>query len=118
MTDKSAPKDFPRRPDLGSIGGAQLKVLATKVDGRFVAVEVTEEEVNARWTVCEDLVQQLVAKTARRKQEGRIDNLDAYVNKLQQWLEAQVWGGWRVTGAEARWMRDRIKALVEESTKT
>lgn len=116
MTEKSAPKYFPRGPELGSIGGAQLKVLATKIDGRFVAGEVNEEEIYGRWTVCEDLVQQLVAKTARRKQEGRIDNLDAYVNKLQQWLEAQVWDGWRVTGPEARWMRDRIKVLVEEST--
>nr|WP_315848395.1 hypothetical protein [uncultured Rhodoferax sp.] len=116
MTDKSAPKDFPRRPDLGSIGGAQLKVLATKFDGRFVAGQVTEEEVSARWTVCEDLVQQLATKTARRKQEGRIENLNVFVNKLQQWLESQVWDGWRVTGPEARWMRDRIKLLVEQVT--
>lgn len=78
----------------------QPKLLLSKVDGRFLP-DIVEEEVNRRWLVCEDLVQQLVVKTVRRMKEGRVNDLDDYVNRLQLWLEAQAWDGWKVTSAEA-----------------
>lgn len=109
---KKAPEDFPREPALGSISGVQSKLLVTKVDGKFKS-DVDEEEIYRRWLVCEDLVQQLTVKTTKRMREGRVPDLDDYVNKLQQWLEVQEWEGWKVTGPEARWMRNRIKTLVE-----
>lgn len=110
---EKAPADFPREGALASVSGAQPKLLVTKVGDRFSA-EVDEEESYRRWVVCDDLVQQLVVKTVKRIREGRVKDLDDYVNKLQSWLEAQDWEGWKVTGQEARWMRDRIKTLVEE----
>lgn len=108
---QKAPEDFPRQHAPGSASGAQPKLLVVKVDARFISA-VDEEEIYRRWLVCEDLVQQLVVKTVKRMREGRVANLDDYVNKLQQWLEAQEWEGWKATWLEARWMRDRIKALV------
>lgn len=110
---KKAPADFPRERAPGSVSGVQPKLLVVKVDDRFSS-GVDEEEICRRWLVCEDLVQQLVVKTVKRMREGRVANLDDYVNKLQQWLEAQEWAGWKVAWPEARWMRDRIKTLVEE----
>lgn len=109
---QKAPADFPRENAPGSVSGVQPKILVVKVDDRFIS-EVDEEEIYRRWLVCDDLVQQLVAKTVKRMREGRVADLDDYVNKLQQWLEAQEWDGWKVTGPEARWTCDRIKALVE-----
>ncbi len=110
---EKAPVDFPRSETPGAVSGAQPKLLLTKVGDRFVA-GFTEDEIYRRWLVCEDLVQQIVTKTGKRMREGRINDLNDYVNKLQVWLEAQVWEGWSVTSAEARWMRDRIQKLVEE----
>ena len=110
---ETTPPDFPREPELGSVSGAQPKLLLTKVGDRFLT-GFTEDEVHRRWLVCEDLVQQIVAKTGKRMREGRINDLNDHVNKLQVWLEAQAWEGWSVTSAEARWMRDRIQKLVEE----
>ena len=110
---ETTPPDFPREPELGSVSGAQPKLLLTKVGDRFLT-GFTEDEVHRRWLVCEDLVQQIVAKTGKRMREGRINDLNDYVNKLQVWLEAQVWEGWSVTSAEAWWMRDRTQKLVEE----
>lgn len=107
-----APADFPRQTEVGSVSGAQPKLLVVKVNGEF-RPDVDEEEIYRRWQVCEDLVQQLTVKTVKRMREGRVADLDDYVNKLQQWLEAQEWDSWKVTWPEARWMRDRIKALVE-----
>ena len=112
-TAEKAPTDFPREPTLGGVSGVQPKLLLSKVDGQFLP-DIDEEEVHRRWLVCEDLVQQLVVKTVKRMLEGRVNDLDDYVNKLQLWLEAQAWDGWKVTSAEARWMRDRIQRLVEE----
>lgn len=112
---ENAPEDFPREPALGSISGVQPKLLVIKVDGEFRS-DVNEGEIYRRWLVCEDLVQQLTLKTTKRMREGRIPSVDDYVNKLQKWLEAQEWEGWKVTGPEAKWMRDRIKALVEVET--
>lgn len=110
---QKAPVDFPRDDAAGAVSGAQPKLLLTKVGDRFVA-GMDEGEIYRRWLVCEDLVQQIVAKTGKRMREGRINDLNDYVKKLQVWLEAQVWEGWSVTSAEARWMRDRIQKLVEE----
>lgn len=110
---EKAPAAFPRERVTGSISGAQPKLLVVKVGDRFSA-EVDEDEIFRRWTVCEDLVHQLCEKTVKRMREGRIADLDDYVNKLQQWLERQEWEGWRVTLQEAKWMRDRIKTLVLE----
>ena len=110
--DEKAPADFPREPAPGSISGLQPKLLVTKVDGEFRPT-VDEEEIYRRWLVCEDLVQQLNLKTVKRLREGRIANLDDYINKLQQWLEVQEWDGWTLTCPEAQWMRHRIKTLVE-----
>lgn len=112
MDDVKAPEDFPREPALGSISGVQPKLLVVKVDDQFIP-EVDEQQICRRWQVCEDLVQQLTVKTVKRMREGRIADLDDYVKKLQQWLEAQEWEGWKVTSPEAQWMRDRIKKLVE-----
>jgi hypothetical protein len=109
---QKTPADFPRQPAPGSVSGVQPKLLVVKVDNLFIS-ETDEDEIYRRWLVCEDLVQQLVSKTVKRMREGRVADLDDYVNKLQQWLEAQEWDGWKVTWPEARWMGDRIKALVE-----
>lgn len=110
---EKAPADFPRDSAPGSVSGAQPKLLVVKVDGKF-RPDVDEEEIFRRWTICDDLVQQLVEKTVNRMREGRVENLDDYVNKLQQWLQSQDWEGWRVTLPEAKWMRNRIRTLVLE----
>lgn len=110
---EKAPADFPRDDTPGAVSGVQPKLLLTKIGDRFVA-GMDEEEIYRRWLLCEDTVQQLVVKTVKRMKEGRIDDLDVYVDKLRWWLESQEWDGWRFTGAETRWIRDRIRQLVHE----
>lgn len=110
---QKAAADFPREFPPGSVSGVQPKRSVTKVGDKFI-LAVDKEEIYRRWTVCEDLVRKLVEKTVKRMNEGRVTDLGDYVKKLQQWLEAQEWEGWKVPWLEALWTRDRIRALVED----
>ncbi len=57
---QSIPADFPRQGSLSAVAGAQPKLLARKIDGKFVA-GLTQEELHARHDNCADLVEQLTA---------------------------------------------------------
>ena len=49
------PEDFPWDPFPASLAGAQMKVAAREIDGKYV-VGLTEDERRGRYMVCLDLV--------------------------------------------------------------
>ncbi|WP_143093244.1 hypothetical protein [Polaromonas sp. OV174] len=63
------PPDYPRNPYSSGVGGAQPKFVAREIDGRFV-VGLTEEELQERYAICLDLIQQLVPYGQRKHQEN------------------------------------------------
>ncbi|WP_370882092.1 DUF2442 domain-containing protein [Paraburkholderia graminis] len=58
------PVDFPQNPTPALLSGTQPKLAGRMIDGRFV-VGLTAEKRWVRWDICEDLAQQLVAKTLK-----------------------------------------------------
>lgn len=103
------PSDFPRPGALGSVPGVQPKVLAERDGGRFV-VPRDPEEVRARHQLCEDLAQQLVRYSARKRAE-RPDWTPAQVReKVTQSVRQRAFG-WGLSPAEAEWVLRRLASL-------
>ena len=103
------PEDFPRGDTATTVPGAQLKFIARKIDGRFV-VGLTEEERRGRWEYCEDLAQQLAARTLRKQAVGLITDLDVFYKETEQRVRGQ---GWDLSNDEVIWLMRRMRFLAE-----
>lgn len=66
--EEVVPADFPR-PGSGAVPGAAQKFLAQRVGDKFV-VGVTNEELRLRYEGCCELLSDLVAYCARKRQEN------------------------------------------------
>lgn len=67
----TVPDDFPHDPFPAALSGAQPKVAARLIDGKYV-VGLTEDERRGRYLMCHDLVEQLI-EYAERKRTERTD---------------------------------------------
>lgn len=105
------PEDFPRVAPAATIPGAQLKFAARKIDGRFL-VGLTEEELCERWKYCEDLAQQLAARTQRKRAAGLISDLDVFYKETEQRVRGQ---GWDLSNDEVVWLMNRMRVLAASS---
>lgn len=107
----TVPADFPRGGETGSVAGAQPKVLARVVDGRYIT-GLTEEELHARWYFCEDLAIQFAARTTRKLSEGLVTDLEAFYRDTERRIRAQPWG---LSEEEIQWLMKRSRELQEKS---
>lgn len=105
------PEDFPRGDIAATIPGAQPKFIARKIDGRYV-VGLTEEERRERWEYCEDLAQQLTARTLRKHAAGLISDFDAFYKETEQRVRGQ---GWDLSNEEVIWLMKRTQILAASS---
>jgi hypothetical protein len=105
------PANFPRIASAATMPGAQLKFTARKIDGRFV-VGPTEEELCERWEYCEDLAQQLAARTQRKRAAGLISDLYVFYKETEQRVRGQ---GWDLSNDEVTWLMDRVRQLTASS---
>lgn len=103
------PEDFPRGGTAAAIPGAQLKFIARKIDGRYV-VGQTEGELRERWEYCEDLAQQLAARTLRKQRAGLITDFDFFCKETEQRVRGQ---GWDLSDDEVIWLMKRMCFLAE-----
>jgi hypothetical protein len=106
---EKVPLDFPRPLHLGAVPGAQPKFLAVQYDGRFYSPGCTPPELYERWTVCEDLAQQLAEKSlesrlGKRSHMSEVEILDQYLLRLI----ATKW----TSEAEASWTIRRTAAIL------
>ncbi|HEY0491503.1 MAG TPA: hypothetical protein VGD30_18485 [Telluria sp.] len=106
---EKVPLDFPRPLHFGAVPGAQPKLLAVRYNGRFYSPGCTPPELYERWTVCEDLAQQLAAKSSESK-AGKRSHLSE-VAILDQYLPRLIATKW-TTEAEARWTIRRVAAML------
>lgn len=95
------PANFPRPVNLGAVGGAQPKFLATKYEGRYYSPGCTPPELHANWQYCISLVEQFVSacietKAGKRKGMPEVEILGQYLTRL---IQAQ----W-CSEAESRWV--------------
>ena len=99
------PQDFPL-PVIGSVPGAQPKLLVHLVDGRYVN-DVATPEAQERYQLCADLVVQLVSY-AQRKQAEHPDWPRAELEaKIAIGLRRKNWG---LSNAEIKWIAGRACA--------
>jgi hypothetical protein len=101
---QSIPADFPRHGPLGAVAGAQLKLLARKIDGKFVA-GLKEEELYARYDNCADLVKQLTAYTQRKLASMPGTSIDELLHRVRRGVANK---GWDVSSAEMDWIFRKV----------
>ncbi len=103
--------DFPVEPILGAIGGAQPKLLLSRSEnGTYVSPRRSPEEIMHRFTVADDIADQLVSYFKRKKMEypDWTDEKNyerirlALINKAAE-------GKWSFTEAEQKWIMDRLR---------
>ena len=109
MLTTTIPEDFPRSAPAGAVPGAQPKLLAHVEAGRFVAAKLTDSEVQHRYEVCEDLVQQLVRYSARKRAE-RPDWTPAQLREKVDAAVRQKAFEWGLSPAETKWILRRLVA--------
>lgn len=103
------PADFPRGfPAPTTVPGAQPKFVARKIDGRFV-VGLTKKELRDRWLYCEDLAQQLAARTLRKQASGLAPDLDIFYRETERRVRGQ---GWDLSNDEIAWLMKRTRTLA------
>ncbi len=108
--EAAPPADFPRPVHLGAVPGAQPKLLMTQYQGRFYVPGCTPPELLERWNICEDLAQQLVAKSLESKTGKRAHMTDTEI--LAQYLPRLIATNW-TSEAEARWVIRRTGELLK-----
>ena len=101
---RSIPEDFPRQGPLGGVSGVQAKLLARKIDGRFVAGP-TEDELYARYDNCEDLVIQLTAYVRRKLTSMPGTAVDDLLLRVRLGVEKK---GWDVSDPEFDWVFKKV----------
>lgn len=100
----NVPEDFPRQGHLVSLGGAQPKLAVRLIDGVYVG-GLTPEEVEVRYDICADLVNQLVAYTRRK----HLQFPDDPIADVLQRVDASVRNkGWDLSAAEIDWCIKKV----------
>jgi hypothetical protein len=103
------PADFPRPHYPGAVGGAQPKLLMTRYNGCLYAAGCTPPEIAQRLSVCEDLAEQLSAKSLE-SQAGKRSHMTE-LEILAQYLPRLIATKW-TSEAEARWIIRRVAAML------
>lgn len=108
---KDIPEDFPRGFNAATIPGTQAKFLARKIGEKYI-VGPSQEELYDRWDYCEDLAQQLAARTLRKQAAGLISDLDTFYKETEHRVRGQ---GWDLSEDEVQWMMKRTRLIAERS---
>ena len=98
------PDDFPRQGPLGAVSGAQAKLVARKIDGRFISGP-TEEELYARFDNCADLVEQLASYAQRKMTAMPGIAVNELLLRIRRGAENK---GWDVSSQEMDWIFDKV----------
>jgi hypothetical protein len=111
MTHRQIPDDFPRTPDLGSVAGAQPKLLVREVDGCYQG-GMTDEELFVRYDACEDLAVQLF-EYVRRKISTTGMSRDVALSRAEKGARMKVdSGAWEFSQPELAWVLNRTTELL------
>ena len=108
--NRPVPEDFPRESPIAALSGAQPKVAARFdiASGRYVSGQ-TDAELAARFDICEDLAQQLVAK-CQKNRSTKYSSLSE--REILERLLRQLWGtGWGSDG-EMAWVIRRTANVL------
>ncbi|AQV96553.1 hypothetical protein BJN34_22055 [Cupriavidus necator] len=108
MNQNEVPEDFPRIKIPAVVTGAQPKICAREVDGRYV-VGQTEEERFERWDFCEDLAQQLLPVARRDETEHPGQAREKTLRRVRISVSQKGW----CSEEELDWLIRRLAALLQ-----
>jgi hypothetical protein len=112
MNSPAVPDDFPRQPWPGALAGAQPKLLVRRIGDRLIS-GLTEQELFARYEMCEDLARQLAPYTQRKMAENPGWSLDETLSKVGAAAAHKVQRGqWDLSSDELTWLQKRIRQLL------
>ncbi|WP_157090428.1 hypothetical protein [Polaromonas jejuensis] len=100
------PEDFPHDPFPATLAGAQPKVAACEVDGRYV-VGLAEDERRGRYLMCADLVEQLTGYTERKRIERHDLTLTTLLDEIDAGIRRK---GWELGQVEFDWIMARLRS--------
>jgi hypothetical protein len=107
MTE-SVPDDFPWETTPASLSGAQPKLAARLIDGKFIGGQTNDERYQ-RWEVCEDLAQQLVAKARKDAAKYPHHSREVALQRIRRAIEAKGW----TERLETEWVMTRLRILLD-----
>jgi hypothetical protein len=101
------PVDFPWNPTPALLSGSQPKLAGRWIEGRFV-VGLTAEERYLRWDACEDLAEQLVAKTLKDAAKFPQHSHDVTLKRMKKAIQSKGW----TERVETDWLMERLRILL------
>lgn len=105
-----APSDFPRSIRASAIAGTQPKLNLQEKDGHYVQVQPSEEEIDNRYEMCADLVDQLVTYCHRKKQPT-----ETWQELLVEVNEAVKRKQWGLSLEEISWITKKLALQLPNS---
>lgn len=108
----TVPDDFPRAGPIASVAGAQAKLAARYIDGKYV-VGRTPAELLVRYDNCQDLAIQLAAYCTRKATANPEWSQGFNLQRVAGGMSEKVMNGlWDVTVAEQAWVMERVKLIL------
>lgn len=103
--------DFPVEPIPGTVGGAQPKLLLKRGEnGTYDIPKRSPEEIMHRFTVADDIADQLVTYFKRKKREYPEWTDEKHYERIRLALiNKATEGKWRFTEAEQAWIMCRLR---------
>lgn len=101
------PQDFPVRPLLSSLTGAQPKLALVEENGRYYAAGTSPSEVLEAYQICEDLARQLV-EYCLKKEASNFGTHAQILNRVGTGLAAEDW----CTKDQCDWVVKRTAELL------
>jgi hypothetical protein len=101
------PDDFPHDVAPAALAGAQPKLAARMINGRFV-VGLTEEARSERRQICEDLAQQLIVPARKDAAKYPQNSHDVVLERIRDAIAGKYWG----SVVEMNWIIVRLRALL------
>lgn len=110
MSALVVPADFPRSAPLGSVPGAQPKLLVQRQGSGLKLPDDSDTE--ARYEVCADLVQQLLTYSVRKRLERPDWTKEQVCEKVIASTRQRAFA-WGLSPAETEWVVDCFKSRDE-----
>lgn len=112
MPNHTIPSDFPREAPLGSVPGAQPKLLVRLVNGKYIA-GLTDTELLERYEGCEDLAQQCATYCTRKVADNPALTRELCLANVRKGFSLKVQAGeWDFSAAEQDWVMMRARQIL------
>lgn len=109
-SQRAVPPGFPRTPDAGSVSGAQPKLLVRKVGEQYLT-SFTDDELQSRFDMCDDLLIQLLPYCRRKAAEHPEWSSEQLLLRVAHSLRSK---GWDLTEAEVKWLIEQLEAVLRQ----